>query len=267
MSQEFVVDLAPLFTCSILILVMLDVVNVATDPLWFVLGWSFILSLLMGAPPSVPDLAGIYRAFYKFPGNSLFQLANIIGAFLMGWLVGSLVPITFPFRCMQYVYYTILTIAFYFVFKGIGLLGLRMFTRPQPSQKGAPVHKFRLKENRWTLTMKGFCYLALIIAFLAFYQSNPMIVLIILGILLGGYAYFKSKKTKKGGGSRLFGLLRNEPSDLTSELLMSYLLIQQSLANHPSGDVSASGMKSEEQEALEQYVEGVKKEVLGMLDD
>jgi mannose/fructose/N-acetylgalactosamine-specific phosphotransferase system component IID len=148
MSQEFVVDLAPLFTCSILILVMLDVVNVATDPLWFVLGWSFILSFLMGAPPSVPDLAGIYRAFYKFPGNSLFQLANIIGAFLMGWLVGSLVPITFPFRCMQYVYYTILTIAFYFVFKGIGLLGLRMFTRPQPSQKGAPVHKFRLKENR-----------------------------------------------------------------------------------------------------------------------
>jgi hypothetical protein len=115
--------------------------------------------------------------------------------------------------------------------------------------------------------MKGFCYLALIIAFLAFYQSNPIIALIILGILLGGYAYFKSKKTKKGGGSRLFGLLRNEPSDSTSELLMSYLLIQQSLANHPSGDVSASGMKSEEQEALEQYVEGVKKEVLGMLDD
>lgn len=51
--------------------------------------------------------------------------------------------------------------------------------------------------------MKGFCYLALILAFIMFYNKDPIIALTILGILVGIFLLTKLAKSKKRNSSSL----------------------------------------------------------------
>jgi 5-bromo-4-chloroindolyl phosphate hydrolysis protein len=51
--------------------------------------------------------------------------------------------------------------------------------------------------------MKGMCYIVLIIAFLMFYQREPIFTIIIIGIVAGLYLFFRSRKSssrrRRGG--------------------------------------------------------------------
>jgi LPXTG-motif cell wall-anchored protein len=75
--------------------------------------------------------------------------------------------------------------------------------------------------------MKAFIYIVLIIAFLMFYQQNPMFTFIIFVLLLGTYLLFKRKKTGKSfNRGFLFSGNNNNHGDKFNDLITLFILQQ-----------------------------------------
>ena len=116
--------------------------------------------------------------------------------------------------------------------------------------------------------MKGYCYIALIIGFFIFFQQNPLYAVIIIGIILVGYLYFKSKRSGSTGG--LFGFMKGNPQQQqqNSNLddVITLMMIQQ-LFNSPTTGSSDLPNLSKEENKKENHIEQTKREVLELLDN
>lgn len=93
--------------------------------------------------------------------------------------------------------------------------------------------------------MKGYCFLILAVAFLMYFQKEPIFTVIILGIGIAVYLFFKARKSRKGI-SGLFGgnELPNQQDKMND--LMTLIVFQQLLSNS-----SNSGSKPANQPQLD----------------
>ena len=75
--------------------------------------------------------------------------------------------------------------------------------------------------------MKGLCYVALILVFIMFYNKNQVYCLVVVGLFIGVFLFFKSRKYKKNGNSfRTFfsGRVIPEQNNYINEFLFHNVL-------------------------------------------
>lgn len=112
--------------------------------------------------------------------------------------------------------------------------------------------------------MKGFCLVAVVIAMLMFYQKEPVYTLVIIGVGLFFYLFYKARK----GGNGLLGAFmsgKQTSQDRNFDDLMALIMLQQLLSNNPQNS-SASSKISEENQKRRGEIDKIQKEVLGLLD-
>ena len=112
--------------------------------------------------------------------------------------------------------------------------------------------------------MKGFCLVAIVIAMLMFYQKEPVYTLVIIGVGLFAYLFYKAKKS----GNGLLGVFMsgNQTSqDRNFDDLMALMMLQQLLSNNPQGS-SVSGEISDESQKRREEIDKIQGEVLDLLD-
>ncbi len=112
--------------------------------------------------------------------------------------------------------------------------------------------------------MKGFCLVAVVVAMLMFYQKEPVYTLVIIGVGLFFYLFYKAKKS----GNGLLGTFMsgNQTSqDRNFDDLMALIMLQQLLSNNPQGS-SASREISEESQKRREEIDKIQREVLDLLD-
>ena len=114
--------------------------------------------------------------------------------------------------------------------------------------------------------MKGFCLVAVVVAMLMFYQKEPVYTLVIIGVGLFFYLFYKARKN--GGGNGLLGafLSGNQTSqDRNFDDLMALIMLQQLLSNDNRGSSASTEISMESQKRLDE-ISKVQKEVLDLLD-
>ena len=112
--------------------------------------------------------------------------------------------------------------------------------------------------------MKGFCLVAVVIAMLMFYQKEPVYTLVIIGVGLLVYLFYKARKS----GNGLLGVFMsgNQTSqDRNFDDLMALMMLQQLLSNN-SQDSGASREILEENQKRREEIDKIQGEVLDLLD-
>ena len=112
--------------------------------------------------------------------------------------------------------------------------------------------------------MKGFCLVAVVVAMLMFYQKEPVYTLVIIGVGLFFYLFYKARKS----GNGLLGVFMsgNQTSqDRNFDDLMALIMLQQLLSSNPQSS-SASRDISEESQKRREEIDKTQKEVLDLLD-
>jgi len=112
--------------------------------------------------------------------------------------------------------------------------------------------------------VKGFCLVAVVVAMLMFYQKDPLYTLVIIGVGLFFYLFYKAKKS----GNGLLGVFMsgNQTSqDRNFDDLMALIMLQQLLSDNPQ-DSSASREISKESQKRREEINKIQREVLGLLD-
>ena len=112
--------------------------------------------------------------------------------------------------------------------------------------------------------MKGFCLVAVIVAMLMFYQKDPVYTLVIIGVGLFFYLFYKAKKS----GNGLLGTFMsgNQTSqDRNFDNLMALIMLQQLLSNNLQGSSSSREISDESQKHREE-IDKIQREVLDLLD-
>lgn len=112
--------------------------------------------------------------------------------------------------------------------------------------------------------MKGFCLVAVVIAMLMFYQKEPVYTLVIIGVGLFFYLFYKSRKSGNGL-LRVFMSGNQTSQDRNFDDLMALIMLQQLLSNNPQNS-SASSKISEESQKRRGEIDKIQKEVLDLLD-
>ena len=112
--------------------------------------------------------------------------------------------------------------------------------------------------------MKGFCYIAIIVAMLMFYQREPFYTVIIIGVGVVIYLVYKSKKSGKGllGG---FFSGNQSPQDSRFDDLIALMMLQQLSSANPQNN-SASHYISEDARKRREAIDKTQKEVLDLLN-
>ena len=112
--------------------------------------------------------------------------------------------------------------------------------------------------------MKGFCLVAVVVAMLMFYQKDPVYTLVIIGVGLFFYLFYKAKKS----GNGLLGTFMsgNQTSqDRNFDNLMALIMLQQLLSNNLQGSSSSREISDESQKRREE-IDKIQRDVLGLLD-
>ena len=113
--------------------------------------------------------------------------------------------------------------------------------------------------------MKGFCLVAVVVAMLMFYQKEPVYTLVIIGIGLFFYLFYKAKKN--GNGLLRTFMSGNQTSqDRNFDDLMALIMLQQLLSSNPQGS-SASRAISEVSQKRREDIDKIQREVLDLLDN
>jgi len=115
--------------------------------------------------------------------------------------------------------------------------------------------------------MKVFIYFALIVAFLMFYQSNPMFTIIIIIIILGTYFFYRSRKSNQGGsrgGIRFLSGKEPRQND-TMEDLITLMMIQQIFSPSPNPEHFKIPLPNTDKQEEESDIDRIKREVLELL--
>ena len=111
--------------------------------------------------------------------------------------------------------------------------------------------------------MKGFCLIAVVVAMLMFYQKEPVYTIIIVGVGLVLYLYYKAKKSGKGFlGSFFSGNQSSQERNFDD--LVALMMLQQLISSNPQNN-TASKQISEESKKRREEIEKTQKEVLDLL--
>jgi hypothetical protein len=111
--------------------------------------------------------------------------------------------------------------------------------------------------------VKSYCLIAIVIAMLMFYQKEPVYTLIIVGVGLALYLYYKAKKGGKGIiGSFFSG--QQTSQDRNFDDLVTLLMLQQLITSNPQSNTAAKQI-SEESRKRREEIEKTQREVLDLL--
>ena len=111
--------------------------------------------------------------------------------------------------------------------------------------------------------MKGYLLIAVVIAMLMFYQKEPVYTIVIVGVGLALYMYYKAKKSGKG----LLGSFFSGPQssqERNFDDLVALMMLQQLISSNPQTN-TASKQISEESKKRREGIEKTQKEVLDLL--
>lgn len=120
--------------------------------------------------------------------------------------------------------------------------------------------------------MKGMCYIALIIAFLMFYQREPIFTVVIIGLAIGLYLFFKSRKSSSRGGGRGFlsaltGRANNQ-QERNIDNMITLMMVQQLFSDNSSKNLSSNTKQFEKKENSHQKeMKRIKEEVLSLFNE
>jgi hypothetical protein len=117
--------------------------------------------------------------------------------------------------------------------------------------------------------MKVVIYFALIVAFLMFYQSNPMYTIIIICIALGTYIFYRSRKGNRGnsrGGIRFLSGNGNPQNDNMDDLI-TLMMIQELFSPSPNPEYLRYELPNNRRQDEESDIDRIKREVLELLGD
>lgn len=114
--------------------------------------------------------------------------------------------------------------------------------------------------------MKGMCYIVLIVAFLMFYQREPVFTIIIIGIAVGLYLFFRSRKSssrRRSGGffSAITGRT-NDQYERNIDDMMTLMMLQQ-LFSKKTPQPKNENLTSDEHAKLEK----IKEDILALLPE
>jgi len=111
---------------------------------------------------------------------------------------------------------------------------------------------------------KLFCYFILIVAFVLFYQRNPLFGIIIIVLFVAGFMFFKLRKHGLGSNGLSFLSGKSAAYNPQSNELLTLLLLQGLFNNN----TSPSGKKDKEQpiSQREKEIDRLKEEILELLD-
>ena len=116
------------------------------------------------------------------------------------------------------------------------------------------------------MKMKGYCYIVLIIGFFIFFQKNPVYAVVFMGIIMGGYLYFKSKRSGSSGGA--FGFMKGNTQQQNGNLddIITLMMLQQ-LFNNTNSQNSDQHYPESKKEREEDQIDQTRREVLELLDE
>jgi len=109
----------------------------------------------------------------------------------------------------------------------------------------------------------SYCLVAIVIAMLMFYQKEPVYTLVICGVGLTLYLYYKAKKSGKG----LLGSFFSGPQssqERNFDDLVALMMLQQLISSNPQTN-TASKQISEDSRKRREAIEKTQKEVLDLL--
>jgi c-di-AMP phosphodiesterase-like protein len=112
--------------------------------------------------------------------------------------------------------------------------------------------------------MKVFIYFILIIAFLMFYQQKPVFTVIIVGLLMLIFVFFKVLKYRGTSAPKSFlSNFRSSQSHKNDDILT--LLLLQQVINSESPHIINIPMTPRKINKHEHYIENIKQEILELL--
>jgi len=118
-------------------------------------------------------------------------------------------------------------------------------------------------------SMKGMCYIILIVAFLMFYQREPVFSVIILGMIVGIYLFFRSRRsTRRGKSKGILGsfLGGNQYQENQMDNLITLMMVQQLFQNsNKSANLDRQDKPSISEK--EKNIEKTKNEILDLFEN
>ena len=117
--------------------------------------------------------------------------------------------------------------------------------------------------------MKGMCYLILIVAFLMFYQQEPIFTIIIIGIAAGLYLFFRSRKSssrRRSGGffSAITGRT-NDRYERNIDDMITLMMLQQLFSKKTPQPKNENLMTNDNSEPAK--LEKIKEDILALLPE
>ena len=110
--------------------------------------------------------------------------------------------------------------------------------------------------------MKAFIYMAFIVAFIVIFQQNPLVGVILIAIVGGGYFYFKSRKNRGKMGIMTSG--RMPIAQDQTQTLLTYMLLQQLSSNNSDTSFNSIERKIDKEESMNHH-EKARDELLQLL--
>jgi len=118
-------------------------------------------------------------------------------------------------------------------------------------------------------SMKGMCYIILIVAFLMFYQREPVFSVIILGMIVGIYLFLRSRRsTRRGKSKGILGsfLGGNQYQENQMDNLITLMMVQQLFQNsNKSANLDRQDKPSISEK--EKNIEKTKNEILDLFEN
>ncbi len=114
--------------------------------------------------------------------------------------------------------------------------------------------------------MKGFCYIVLVIGFFLFLQKDPMYAIVIIGIFIGVYLFYKSRTSSSGSGVMSFLSGRKNPQDNKIDDIITLMMVQQLLGTNHNSRSNNSTPRPTDGERIEK-IEKTKQEFLRSLEE
>ncbi|MHA2287513.1 MAG: hypothetical protein ACXABG_01875 [Promethearchaeota archaeon] len=113
------------------------------------------------------------------------------------------------------------------------------------------------------MKLGSYCLIAIVIAMLMFYQKEPVYTLIIVGVGLALYVYYKAKKSGRGVlGSFFSGPQSTQERNFDD--LIALIMLQQLVSSNPQTNV-ASKQISEDSRKRKEEIDKTRKEILELL--
>ena len=114
------------------------------------------------------------------------------------------------------------------------------------------------------MNIKSILCLVLIIAFLMYFQTNPVFTIVIVVVGLGIYIFYKSKTSDSGSGiSRFLSGSNYQQENRNMDDLITLVMLQQLLASSHDDNY---GRRPDPKKTQDEKLEKARNEVLELLD-